>query len=51
MVQALKRTLLFVVGVMLAMALILGADMKAGGVVAAKHIHHGFPECSGPCHG
>lgn len=51
MAQALKNGLFFTVGVALIAAIVLGLDMKSGGVVAASHIHHQFPECSKACHG
>jgi hypothetical protein len=49
MAQALKNGVLFLIGFSVLWAA-LRLDMKTGGTVAAKHIHHGFPECSGPCH-
>jgi hypothetical protein len=50
MVQALKNLALFAVGFGILWAM-LRLDMSTGGTVAAQHVHHAFPECSGPCHG
>jgi len=50
MVQALKQLALLAAGFVFFWAL-LRWDMKAGGNVAAKYVHHEIPECSGPCHG
>lgn len=50
MAQALKNWIAFAVGVLVIAGIALGMDMKSGGVVAASHIHHSFPECSKACH-
>lgn len=41
-----------VFGIAIGFMIFLAADMTlTKGTVAAQHIHHDFPECSGPCHG
>lgn len=49
MVQTLKNLSLFMIG-FAALWVMLRLDMKTGGTVTAKHIHHSFPECSSSCH-
>lgn len=47
-----RELALMTLGMALVAAVALYADMTGNhGNIAARHIHHEFPECSNACHG